>query len=152
MKKRIAVLSDTHGILRPEVSEIVKNCSAVLHAGDIGSQAVLDVLSRYGLLYAVRGNNDREWAASVRRVQEFSLYGFQFYMVHEKKHLPQYLPGKQIVIYGHSHKYEEEIRDGKLFLNPGSCGPGRFGLPLTMAVLSLEDNSYTIEKVELDPR
>ena len=150
MNKSIAVLSDTHGLLRPQVMDIVKNCDAVIHAGAIGKQEILDTLSLCGPIYAVRGNNDREWAAHLKMVQEFRLFGLEFYVVHKKIHLPDYLPGKEIVVYGHSHKYEEERKEGKLYLNPGSCGPRRFQLPVTMAVLTVTDGNYQIEKVEIE--
>ena len=83
-------------------------------------------------------------------VQELRVFGQEVYVVHKKIHLPDYLPGKEIVVYGHSHKYEEERKEGKLYLNPGSCGPRRFQLPVTMAVLTVTDGNYQIEKVEIE--
>ena len=123
---KIAVLSDTHGLLRPEVLRIISECSAVIHAGDINSQKIIDemkeALKPGAPFYIVRGNNDKEWAEHLPHHLEFTLAGVNFYMVHNKKELPQELSDRQIIIFGHSHKYFEEVKDGRLWLNPGSCG------------------------------
>lgn len=146
-KIRIAVLSDTHGLLRPEVMEIVDTCSVVFHGGDINRQEILDQLSRNHFLYAVRGNNDKEWAERLAPTQRFELGGVHFFMVHNKKEVSRNLEGVDVVIFGHSHKYEERMVDGRLWLNPGSCGPRRFYQPITMAVLTVEKGSYQVEKI-----
>lgn len=146
---RAAVISDTHGLLRSEVMEIVETCDAVIHAGDIDNRGILDKLSLGRPIYAVRGNNDGEWAAGMAKILRFRLEGVEFVMAHNKKDLPWDLTGVDIVIFGHTHKYLEEIREnGRLWLNPGGCGRRRFSQELTMAVLTLENGKWEVEKVE----
>ena len=92
---RIAVISDTHGLLRPEVAEILKTCDAVVHGGDINSPEILEEIRRINpSLYVVRGNNDKEWAEKLPKELSFSLFGRSFYMVHNKKHIPKDLEKK----------------------------------------------------------
>lgn len=150
---RIAVLSDTHGLLRPEVKNIIGTCEAVLHAGDINSRKVIDEMEEAASagvpFYIVRGNNDKEWARSLPLYQEFSLDGMNFYMVHNKRDIPEDLGDRQIVIFGHSHKYLEEIRDGRLWLNPGSCGKRRFNQDITMAVLTVREDGWHVERIDI---
>ncbi len=147
---KIAVLSDTHGLLRPEVLEILRGCDAIVHGGDINRQKILDELNGIAPVYAVRGNNDKEWAEGLPETLSFTLYGIRFFMVHNKKRLPENLDETDIVVYGHSHKYEEKYADGKLFLNPGSCGPRRFTQPVTLAVLEvMPDACWRVKKMEI---
>lgn len=150
---KIAVLSDTHGLLRPEVLRSISECSAVIHAGDINSQKVIDemkeALKPGAPFYIVRGNNDKEWAEHLPHHLEFTLAGVNFYMVHNKKELPQELSDRQIIIFGHSHKYFEEVKDGRLWLNPGSCGRRRFNQDITMAVLDIEDGKWSVERIDI---
>ena len=147
---RIAVISDTHSMLRPEVVEVIKTCDAVLHGGDISGPETLDKIRRAcgnsasymvggaGNFYVVRGNNDRDWAADIPYELEVQLYGRKFYMTHKKKDIPADVDA-DVVIYGHSHKYAQTYVDGTLYLNPGSCGPRRFNQPITMAVLTIPE-------------
>lgn len=147
---KIGVISDTHGLLRPEVVEILRGCEAILHGGDINRQSILDELGRIAPVYVVRGNNDREWAEAMPKERRFRLHGVSFYMVHDKKMLPKDREGIDVFVYGHSHKYEEKYFGSQLFLNPGSCGPGRFSLPVTLAILKVgEDGSFHVEKIEI---
>lgn len=150
---KIAVLSDTHGLLRPEVLRSISECSAVIHAGDINSQKVIDemkeALKPGAPFYIVRGNNDKEWAEHLPPHLEFTLAGVNFYMVHNKKELPQELSDRQIIIFGHSHKYFEEVKDGRLWLNPGSCGRRRFNQDITMAALDIEDGKWSVERIDI---
>lgn len=150
MTHRVAVLSDTHGLLRPEIKEVVKTCEVILHGGDINSQKVLDELKTLAPVYVVRGNNDKEWAEYLDNELTITLFGLRIDMVHNKKHLKSDLNGTDLFIYGHSHKYEEKIVDGVQFLNPGSCGARRFRQPVTMAVLEIEENgNWQIQKIDL---
>ena len=150
MMHKIGVISDTHGLLRPEVAETLKNCEVILHGGDINSAEILDELNGIALTYAVRGNNDKGWAKDLPETVSLELYGVHFFMVHNKKHVPKTMDHVDIVIYGHSHKYEEKYKDGTLMLNPGSCGPRRFTQPITYAVLEVEDDrSFRIDKIEV---
>ena len=150
---RIAVLSDTHGLLRICVAAEVQDCDCILHAGDIIRQSDLDELAVYGNLYAVRGNNDI-WMDGVRDlagILRFRIGGVSFCMVHDRRDVPRDLEGVDAVIYGHSHRYSEEWTDGRLWLNPGSCGRARFGGEVTMAKMTLRDGRITgIRKIEFE--
>ena len=144
---KLAILSDTHNLLRPQVLEQLKAVDAILHGGDCSRQSILDTLEEYAPLYVVRGNNDKEWAEHLPHDLQFSLGGKTFYMVHKKAEIPKDLPGVDVVIYGHSHKYAQEEREGILYLNPGSCGPRRFNQEITMAVMTLDGPEITVEKI-----
>ena len=146
---KIAILSDTHGLLRPEVAEQLKTADAILHGGDINKQSIVDELRQYAPLYIVRGNNDKEWAADIPHDLTVTLDGVTFYMVHNKKDVAWELGDTQVVIFGHTHKYFEKMIDGRLWLNPGSCGRSRFGGEVTMAVMTVEDGKYQVEKIIL---
>lgn len=150
---KIAVLSDTHGLLRPEVLRIIGECSAVIHAGDINSQKIIDEMRAAAKpdvpFYIVRGNNDKEWAEYLPHHLEFTLAGINFYMVHNKKELPEDLADRQIIIFGHSHKYFEEGKEGRLWLNPGSCGRRRFNQDITLAVLNIEDGKWSVNRIDI---
>ena len=152
-KMKIAVLSDTHGLLREQVKEMIGECEAIIHAGDTNSQKILDQIAAAGQknvpFYVVRGNNDKEWAKGIPETLEFELNHVKFFLVHNKKDIPEELGDIQIVIFGHSHKYSEEEKEGRLWLNPGSCGKRRFHQPITMAVLTLEDGKWSVEKIEI---
>lgn len=151
---RVAILSDTHGLLRPEIKEILKTCEVILHGGDINSQQILDELKEIAPVYVVRGNNDKEWAATLECELMFTLSGLRICMVHNKKHRKSDLSDTDLFVYGHSHKYEEKTVDGVHYLNPGSCGPRRFRQPVTMAVLEIEEESgkWQIHKIDLTER
>jgi hypothetical protein len=138
---QIAVLSDTHGLLRREVVAELQDCSHIIHAGDIIREADLDELRLYGSVYAVRGNNDLwlDGLQDLAHVLRFQIAGVSFVMTHDRYDLPRNLDGVQAVIYGHSHRYSEEWKDGRLWLNPGSCGFSRFGSGVTMAKMTVED-------------
>lgn len=147
---RIGVISDTHGMLRPEVKEVLKTCDVILHGGDINRQSILDELSMLGRVHAVRGNNDKEWAEHIPEFLELELYGIRFVMIHKIKELPREAADWDVAVYGHSHKYEERKENGRLWLNPGSCGPRRFGQPITMAVLEIaEHGEINVQKIEI---
>ena len=147
---KIAVISDTHGLIRDQVREKLADCEAILHGGDINRQAILDELAEIAPVYAVRGNNDKEWAEQLPETLSLELFGLRIFMVHNKKYLPGDLDDRELVIYGHSHRYEEKQAEGRTWLNPGSCGPRRFNQPITMAVVRVEENGgFSVEKVEI---
>ena len=138
---KVAVLSDTHGLLRREVVAELQDCQHIIHAGDIVKETDLDELRLYGSIYAVRGNNDL-WQHGLRDLAHvlcFEIAGVSFLMTHDRYDLPRDLTGVQAVITGHTHRYSEEWIDGRLWLNPGSCGRSRFGSDATMAKLKLQD-------------
>ena len=146
---KIAILSDTHGLLRPEVVEQLKNADAILHGGDINKQSIVDELRQYAPLYVVRGNNDKEWAEEIPHGLTVTLEGVTFYMVHNKKEVPADLSGLDVVVFGHSHKYVEEEKDGVWWLNPGSCGPRRFHQEITMMMVEVADGQIRVEKIDI---
>lgn len=144
---KIAILSDTHGLLRPQVVEHLKTADAILHAGDINKQSIVDEMERYAPVYLVRGNNDKQWAEAIPHDLMVTLGGVSFYMVHNKKEVPEDISGVDVVVFGHSHKYVREEKDGCLWLNPGSCGPRRFHQEITMMMAELTDGTIRVEKI-----
>ena len=146
---KLAILSDTHGLLRPEVVEHLKTADAILHGGDINKQSIVDQLQQYAPLYIVRGNNDKEWAEHIPHHLTVTLGGVTFAMVHNKKELPPALDGVDAVVFGHSHKYVQEEKDGILWLNPGSCGPRRFHQEITMMMAEVGEGKIRVEKVTI---
>ena len=147
---RIGVLSDTHGLLRPEVMDQLQGCRAILHGGDINKQEILDRLGEIAPVYVVRGNNDKEWAEYIPDTLLEEVCGLRIFMVHNKKYIPGDLGDVDLVIYGHSHRYEDKVVEGIRFLNPGSCGPRRFHQEITLAILHIrEDGTYEIQKISI---
>ena len=136
---KIGILSDTHGLLRPEVLQALQGCSAILHGGDINRQEMIDRLEQIAPVYVVRGNNDKEWAEHLPEFLDFELCGLRIYMTHKKKDLPKDLSSYDLVVYGHSHKYEERQEGRTELINPGSCGPRRFNQDITLAVLEVDE-------------
>ena len=137
---QVAVISDTHGMLRREVVAELQDCSHIIHAGDIVKEIDLDELRLYGSIYAVHGNNDL-WQPGLRElagILRFEIAGVSFLMTHDQWDVPRNLEGIRAVICGHTHRYREEWIDGRLWLNPGSCGYARFGGEVTMAKLKLQ--------------
>ena len=148
-KIKMGIISDTHGLLREEVKERLKDCTYIFHAGDVDRPELLDELRTMGFLYVVRGNNDGYWAQNLRRSLNFSVGNVKFFMVHDRKDAAWELGDTQVVIFGHSHKYFCQEIDGRLWLNPGSCGRNRFGGEVTMAVMTVENGSWEVEKIVL---
>lgn len=146
---KLAILSDTHGLLRPEVVEYLKEADAILHGGDINKPGIVDELQQYAPLYIVRGNNDKEWAESIPHDLTVTLDNVTFYMVHNKKEVPADLSGVDVVVFGHSHKYVQEEKGGMLWLNPGSCGPRRFHQEITMMMADLADGHIQVKKITI---
>ena len=136
---KIGILSDTHGLLRPEVIQALQGCEAILHGGDINRQDIIDQLNTIAPVYVVRGNNDKDWAEHIPMFLDFQLYGCHICMTHKKKDLPQDLSDYDLVVYGHSHRYEQKSSGKTLFLNPGSCGPRRFHQDITMAIAEVDN-------------
>ena len=137
---RIGIISDTHGLMRPEALNELRGMDWIHHAGDVGSPAVLGALRTLAPVYAVRGNNDRsDWANALPETMTLSYAGTRLHLLHDVHalSLDPGVSGIAVVISGHSHKPAVESRDGTLFVNPGSAGPRRFSLPVTIAVLHL---------------
>ena len=146
---KVGVISDTHGMLRQEVLEILRSCDCILHAGDINNQGIVDELGRIAPVYVVRGNNDKEWAEPLTHDLTVQLEGLKFFMVHNKKETQNLPIDADIVVFGHSHKYFEQVIDGRLWLNPGSCGKRRFGQEISLAVLTVDGKDYQVRKIHL---
>ena len=146
---KLAILSDTHGLLRQPVAEYLRSADAILHGGDINNQALADQLKQYAPLYLVRGNNDTEWANAIPSLLTVTLGGVTFRIVHNRKDLPEDFSGVDAVVFGHSHKYLEEERDGILWLNPGSCGPRRFHQEITMMTAETWGGNIRVEKISI---
>ena len=147
--KKIGIISDTHGLLRPEITEILRSCDCILHAGDVNKEVLLDQLRWLSNLYVVRGNNDKDWAENLSRTLRFTIEGVNFFMVHNKKDVDWELGNTDVVIFGHTHKYYEKRIDGRLWLNPGSCGPRRFNQEITMAVMTVENGTYQVKRLDI---
>ena len=146
---RLAILSDTHGLLRPQVVEYLKTADAILHGGDINKPAIVEQLQQFAPLYIVRGNNDKEWAEDIPHDLTVTLEGVTFFLVHNKKEVPADLSGVDVVVFGHSHKYAQEEKSGVLWLNPGSCGPRRFHQEITMMMAEIEGGTIQVEKIDI---
>jgi putative phosphoesterase len=148
----IGVISDTHGLLRPEAVEALQGANHILHAGDVGAAGILDKLREIAPLTAIRGNVDVAGVCGALPATEVvELSGRLFYLVHAVKDLdisPQ-AAGVAAVIYGHSHRAEMQQRNGVLYLNPGSAGPRRFDLPITLAKIELADGDLRASIVAL---
>ncbi|WP_177410151.1 metallophosphoesterase family protein [Pseudomonas sp. LFM046] len=149
---RIGLISDTHGLLRPQALAALQGCDHILHAGDIGKPEILDALAELAPLTAVRGNNDRDaWADAVQEVEELWLDDVGIYLVHDQADIPDDLAerGFRAVVTGHSHKPLITERAGLLHVNPGSAGPRRFKLPVSVGFLVIGDEVQA-ELRELD--
>ena len=149
----VAVLSDSHGLLRREVVAQLHDCTHILHAGDIVREMDLDELRMCGSIYAVRGNNDlwQEGLRDLAGLLRFQIAGVSFLMTHDRDDVSRNLDGVQAVIFGHTHRYSEEWKDGRLWLNPGSCGRTRFGGSATMAKLKLQNGKIlSVTRIDLE--
>ena len=152
MAMKIGVLSDTHGLLRAEVRSGLQGCDMIIHAGDVGSPSVLTELRRITEVVAVRGNVDTgQWAKELRVEEHVDVEGHRICVVHDISTLSvdPASAGIDVVIYGHSHKPVVERRGGILYLNPGSAGPKRFQLPVSMAFLHIKAAEVSPEMVVL---
>lgn len=135
---KLIVLSDTHGLLRQEVLDRLSPApDAILHGGDINNEGILKTLSSIAPVRVVRGNNDKEWAEAIPLTLEEELGGIRVFMTHKKRDLPPDLSPYDLVVYGHSHRYEEQRLGNTVLLNPGSCGPRRFNQAITMAAVTV---------------
>ena len=148
----IGVISDTHGLLRPEAVEALRGSDLILHAGDVGNKEILDVLAQIAPVAAVRGNVDTaSWARTLPESEVINAGGVLVYMLHNvgQLDLKPEAAGFRVVVYGHSHQPKIEEKNGVLFFNPGSAGPRRFSLPVTLATLGLRPGRCAARMVEL---
>jgi putative phosphoesterase len=151
----VGVVSDTHGLVRPEALAALAGVQAIVHAGDVGDPAVLDALAAIAPVTAVRGNNDHgAWAAALPETAVLDAAGVRLLVLHDAHALavdPR-RAGYAAVVAGHSHRPSSVVRDGVLFLNPGSIGPRRFRLPVSLARLHVARGRVRAELVTLDVR
>lgn len=151
-KYRIGIVSDSHNYVSEQMIKVLKTCDYILHAGDVTTERVVDQFRQLGgRFYLVRGNTDRDpWAYSIAERQLFTIGGLTFLMVHDQMDAGSLVGKADIIIYGHTHRYSEEIYKGRLWLNPGSCGSPRYGNPASMVVMETENKKYTIQKIILE--
>jgi hypothetical protein len=150
---RVGLISDTHGLLRPEAVSRLRGCKLIIHGGDIGGPEILDELASLAPITAVRGNNDAgAWAQRLKETELIRVGGMLLYVIHNLKEM-EVDPGAQgirVVVSGHSHKPLIEERQGVLFVNPGSAGRRRFKLPIAIAELLIEGDAVTARIVNLE--
>ena len=149
--QRIGVIADTHGLLRPEAVAFLQGCSHIIHAGDIGEPQVLDELGSLAPVTAVRGNNDAgEWAQRLRERETIRVAGVNIHVIHDVGEMPldAMRPFVQVVVSGHSHKPAITQREETLFLNPGSAGPRRFKLPVSIGELIVRDDGSVTARIQ----
>jgi uncharacterized protein len=150
----IGVISDTHGLLRPEAVEALRGSDAIIHAGDVGDPEILAKLTEIAPVTAVRGNVDTEpWARKLPETNVLEVGDVPIYVLHniDQVDLKPEAAGFSAVIYGHSHAPHQETKNGVLFFNPGSAGPRRFKLPVSLGKLLVESGSIRGELVMLLP-
>lgn len=150
--KRVGVISDTHGLMRPEALGALKGSDAIIHAGDIGKPEVLEALGAIAPVVAIRGNNDRgPWAKNLPDMAHVQIGGVKVLVIHNVRELPGRLRGGEfgVIVSGHSHKPSLVEREGTLFLNPGSAGPRRFKLPVAVAQLKFDGGHGRAKIIEL---
>jgi putative phosphoesterase len=146
----VGVIADTHGLVRPEAKAALKDCDAIVHAGDIGNSSVLDEIGAIAPLTAIRGNVDK-WATDMPDTEVVEIGGRYLYLLHDLNELDldPVAAGFDAVISGHSHRPGVRERDGVLYLNPGSAGPRRFDLPIALALLQISSDGMEARIVEL---
>jgi putative phosphoesterase len=148
----IGVISDTHGLLRPKAVEVLAGSNCIIHAGDVGDPAILDKLNEIAPVTAVRGNVDGGvWARKLPQTNVLEVEDVSIYVLHilDDLDVKPEEAGLSAVIYGHSHKPHSETKSGVLYFNPGSAGPRRFDLPISLGRLSLQGGRITAEIIEL---
>jgi len=152
---RIGLISDTHGLLRPEAIDALRGSDFIVHAGDIGDPDILKRLAEIAPVTVVRGNNDKAaWALAIPESDVLQVGNIFLYVIHDIAELDidAAAAGFHIVVSGHSHKPKHEWRDGVLFINPGSAGPRRFTLPISLSYLMVSDEEIAPYFVKLNDR
>jgi putative phosphoesterase len=148
----IGVISDTHGLLRPEALELLRGSEHIIHAGDIGAPEIIPELRKIAPVTAIRGNVDTQpWAQAFAETEVVELGGMDFYIIHDANALdlnPK-AAGFAAIISGHSHQPKQEVKNGVLYFNPGSAGPRRFKLPISVGRIEITDGNLTAAILEL---
>jgi uncharacterized protein len=151
--KRIGLISDTHGLLRPEAFEALRGSELILHAGDVGKPEILTELRKLAPVVAIRGNVDTApWCSALKDTELVETDSATFYLIHNigDLDLNPDIAGIDVVLFGHSHQPTQYKKDGVLYINPGSAGPRRFNLPISLARLDLAQTPWPIEFVTLN--
>ncbi len=152
MLMRIGIISDTHGLLRPEAVELLRGSEHIIHAGDIGAPEIIPELEKIAPVTAIRGNVDTEaWARRFAETEVVELGGILLYVIHDVNAIDLHprAAGFAAVISGHSHKPKQEVKDGVLYFNPGSAGPRRFTLPISVGRLTISEGQLIGEILPL---
>jgi putative phosphoesterase len=150
--KTIGLISDTHGLLRPQAVAALRGSDLIIHAGDVGKPEILDELRKLAPVHAVRGNVDTEaWATALPETAVVEVGAEQIYVLHDLNQLDlnPAAAGFRMVISGHSHKPAQVERNGVLYVNPGSAGPRRFSLPITVARMDVTTSTWMLDFIEL---
>jgi putative phosphoesterase len=150
----LGVISDTHGLLRPEAVAALRGCDRILHAGDVGAFEIIAALENIASVTAIRGNVDTAvWAQALPETEVVECDGVSIYMLHDlgRLDLKPEAAGFRVVIYGHSHRQKIEEKNGVFYFNPGSAGPRRFDLPVSVGRLVIDAGKVQAELVELKP-
>jgi putative phosphoesterase len=148
----VGVISDTHGLLRPEAVELLRGSEHIIHAGDIGAPEIIPELEKIAPVTAIRGNVDTQmWAQRFAETEVVELAGLFLYVIHDANaiDLNPKAAGFAAVISGHSHKLKQEVRDGVLYFNPGSAGPRRFKLPISVGRLTIDGGHLSGEILQI---
>ena len=147
---RIGLISDTHGLLRPQALAAMQGCDAIVHAGDVGKPEILDALRAIAPLHAIRGNIDTApWAQPLPEIMDIEIAGVRLHVLHDLKALAREPASVDVVVSGHSHKPLLQTRGGVLYVNPGSAGPRRFSLPISVGYLHLDAEGVRGELFDL---
>jgi len=152
---RLGLISDTHNLLRPEAIEALQGVDTILHLGDICKQEILDQLALIAPVTAIRGNNDQgDWAVILPEQLQLELSGYRLFLIHDLKQLDlnPHQSAIDVVLSGHSHRPSVHQDQGILYVNPGSAGPRRFKLPISVGYLFLDAEGIRAEIHELEPR
>jgi len=150
--QRIGLISDTHGLLRPEALDALRGSDLILHAGDVGKPEILDELRKLAPVEAIRGNVDTSpWAKKLKETELVETAAATFYLIHNihDLNLTPSAAGIHVVLFGHSHQPAQYEEDGVLYINPGSAGPRRFNLPISLARLSLATKPWSVDFITL---
>ena len=150
--RRIGLISDTHGLLRPEAVEALRGSELILHAGDVGKPEILEELGKIAPVIAIRGNVDTaSWCLALKETEFVETSAARFYLLHNLRDLDlnPAAAGIQLVLSGHTHQPKQFQKDGVLYINPGSAGPRRFNVPISLARLDLSITPWKVEFVEV---
>ena len=146
----VGIISDTHGLLRPEALTQLRGSDQIIHAGDIGAPKVLEELGKLAPVHAIRGNVDvQDWASSIPSQLAIAFEGINFFVLHNRDEVRKLPTGVRVVVFGHSHQPLIENKDGVLCFNPGSAGPRRFHLPVSIGRITIENGIVTPQLVPI---